>query len=731
MKSRKSFWITFSQKIILAVVNFYLFHPIIQLFIPLNQFEQARPFEWFAVLTSLLAVLVPLWFLWLPLQLALLIYAYQAYFPIEARGIDWITTQYEHLSRAIGQFFQGDLAIFPTNIALIFVFILFSFATYFLINKKRPTLIVLTCIVYLMILHTFTQYDFFPYVVRVIGLSALLLGISQVSVHNGWKQALLSFSVVTSAGYLFTQGALWATENLVPQQQWVENRSRNYQQRLEMMGVFDFIDYYTSGGGLRRMGYGENDAQLGGPVQQNFDPVFRAYDDSPHYWRISTKEYYTGQGWERVFEDFSAIIEYAFTPIEAEERVTIQVDRVEEFDYFPYTYQMLDLQIEEGDFNLLAPSMQLQYQGGDAPDSYEVTVADQDLDFSLLSELTYTNRELDSVNQYLQLPDNIPDRVWELAAELTDGMTLPYEKVRAIENYLRSESGLRYSLREASHLPSDAEYVDHFLFESRVGYCDNFSTAMVVLSRMAGVPTRWAKGFNGGTQQTDENGEIFYEILNANAHSWPEVYFPEYGWIPFEPTPAFNQPLTDEIINNQGVSPTDPIDLPEEQVAEEEPEPMTAEDAAEEQTETEDATEQNEIEETVVEESTWSRLAAFFLIVVTFVVYLYRRKLYPYLIEFLIQLPFLTVRQKSTWILSLYQLDQPKKKDETLRQYFLEVAKKAPLHQSSILQFIQLQEEMMYAPSEETLDSTHAQSIMRSMIPVYRDLQYAKQKSSF
>lgn len=86
--------------------------------------------------------------------------------------------------------------------------------------------------------------------------------------------------------------------------------------------------------------------------------------------------------------------------------------------------------------------------------------------------------------------------------------------------------------------------MDYFLFDSKVGYCDNFSTSMVVLLRTLGIPARWTKGFTNGLRTgTDNQGNEEYSILNSHAHSWPEVYFPGFGWLPFEPTPSFANPM--------------------------------------------------------------------------------------------------------------------------------------------------------------------------------------------
>jgi len=87
----------------------------------------------------------------------------------------------------------------------------------------------------------------------------------------------------------------------------------------------------------------------------------------------------------------------------------------------------------------------------------------------------------------------------------------------------------------------------------REGYCDYFSTAMAVLARASGVPVRWVKGYAPGSLPAelfmgmpedviDPNMGGSYTVRNADAHSWVEVYFEGFGWIPFEPTPGFSYP---------------------------------------------------------------------------------------------------------------------------------------------------------------------------------------------
>ena len=101
----------------------------------------------------------------------------------------------------------------------------------------------------------------------------------------------------------------------------------------------------------------------------------------------------------------------------------------------------------------------------------------------------------------------------------------------AIEAALRR---LPYTL-DVPAPPADRELTSWFLFDLRQGYCDYFATAMVVLARLNGIPARLAVGYTMG-QFDPQRGD--YRVTELNAHSWPELYFPGYGWIPFEPTSA-------------------------------------------------------------------------------------------------------------------------------------------------------------------------------------------------
>jgi hypothetical protein len=131
---------------------------------------------------------------------------------------------------------------------------------------------------------------------------------------------------------------------------------------------------------------------------------------------------------------------------------------------------------------------------------------------------------------YLQLPPEITPRTRQLAEEITRGLTNPYDKAEAITAWLRSN--IRYS-RTTPSPPADVEPVDWFLFEYRAGFCNYYASAEVVMLRSLGIPARMAAGYARGVFDPDRGS---FQVRGGEAHAWPEVYFPGYGWVEFEPT---------------------------------------------------------------------------------------------------------------------------------------------------------------------------------------------------
>src|SRR5215207_2315906 len=132
---------------------------------------------------------------------------------------------------------------------------------------------------------------------------------------------------------------------------------------------------------------------------------------------------------------------------------------------------------------------------------------------------------------YLGLPGSVPERVHQLASDITWDKKTAYDKAKAIEGYLRIYP---YDL-EVPAPPPDRDVADYFLFDLKKGYCDYYATAMVVLARASGLPARFVSGYASGAYDA---ARAVYVVQELHAHSWAEVYFPGLGWVEFEPTAA-------------------------------------------------------------------------------------------------------------------------------------------------------------------------------------------------
>jgi len=327
--------------------------------------------------------------------------------------------------------------------------------------------------------------------------------------------------------------------------------------------------------GTSSSGYGRDDSQLGGGFNYNFDPVFQVTTPVRSYWRGESKSIYTGEGWlgsqelpEISMYQVGDIIE---PEIKLEDSVPVQqftqrVTWIDEesptkiFGAYPIvtidslngladnTEDYFGKNMKNGAVQLLSSNTPIQ--------SYTVTSAVPAASERELRDVPAAVIE-DSMREYVQLPNTLPDRVYDLVDTITADYETPYEQVKAIETYLRNN--YLYTNTPDESKGTSLDFVDRFLFEIGEGYCDFFSTAMAVMVRTMDIPARWVKGYTAGAMderssemmeqyyassgQTAPNVDLTYVVRNADAHSWVEVYFEGYGWIMFEPTAGFTAPV--------------------------------------------------------------------------------------------------------------------------------------------------------------------------------------------
>jgi transglutaminase-like putative cysteine protease len=131
--------------------------------------------------------------------------------------------------------------------------------------------------------------------------------------------------------------------------------------------------------------------------------------------------------------------------------------------------------------------------------------------------------------QYAQEPV-MTDRVREAALDVTAGETTQYDQVLALQAWMGER--VEYSL-DAPLAPKGVDVVDHFLFEAEEGWCEQIASSLVVLARANGIPARLVTGYVPGDHDP-VTGQ--FTVRMRDAHAWAEVWFPEVGWVPFDPT---------------------------------------------------------------------------------------------------------------------------------------------------------------------------------------------------
>ena len=321
---------------------------------------------------------------------------------------------------------------------------------------------------------------------------------------------------------------------------------------------------------------------FGGPVSLSDRPIFDAETPERSYWRAAVYDEYTSAGWQNTSPDLAVIdggeplgepvvrdtrtITSTVYPLEAGQELIFAPPQPQRISV-PVTadYRSVPDEREQQEplriVSLLRSRVRLDSETG-----YQVVSSVSDASPVELRADTTLYPDWIS-DHFLQLPETTPARVRELATLTTANLGNPYDKADAIEKFLRTYTYNQNIMAP----PTGQDGVDYFLFDSKEGYCDYYASAMVVMLRAVGVPARFVVGYTPGQvreQNQVSEGPEQYRILERNAHAWPEVYFPSYGWIQFEPTasepllarpaPEEDEPLDSGMVPNQGMNALEP-----------------------------------------------------------------------------------------------------------------------------------------------------------------------------
>ena len=259
-----------------------------------------------------------------------------------------------------------------------------------------------------------------------------------------------------------------------------------------------------------------------------------AEDETPH-WRGLSYDVYTGRGWTVSQWDDTSIMA-ANQPIpnlQPPDPAHLITQTVQwQLDDRQTRYSLgVPVQLAERvlvTWHGEADAARVQGEGGS---TYRVISMIPTTDVEILRQSDAAAIPAPILEQYTALPAKLPARVRQLATEIVVLAPTAYDQAVALQQFLRQYP---YSLNVAEP-PANTDLVDYFLFDLQTGYCDYYASAMVVMARSLGIPARLVIGYTANPA----NAQGEQRITQANAHSWPELYFAAAGWVAFEPTAAY------------------------------------------------------------------------------------------------------------------------------------------------------------------------------------------------
>jgi transglutaminase-like putative cysteine protease len=470
-----------------------------------------------------------------------------------------------NFSVIIAQDWTGITNELRTLLFFILLWLMVYLIQYWLINRNRIFIFFFMTLIYITVLDTFTLYSAKTAIVRTVAVGFAVMGMltyyrilvkeevgADSATTRKWMRPLvimIAFSVIVGI--------------IAPKFEPIWPDPVPYLKAAGNKGGDDEI-----GNGVAKVGYGSDDSQLGGPFIGDNSIVFRSEAQQKNYWKVETKDHYTGKGWipsgSTTFrlggDELIPVLPIPSTVESRDERARLYLFM--DYDHLIYPAGIQRVQFER-EYSLEIDSVKekISIFGFNnkpiAPDAYTVEFKVPKYQASDLRETSVADSgqmDAEFIARYTQLPENLPERIKELAENITNGETNWFDKAKAIERHF-SGSEFRYDQTDVAVPGEDEDYVDQFLFDTKVGYCDNFSTSMAVLLRTLGIPTRWVKGYTGGDfleYSEGDSSKSIYEITNNNAHSWVEVYFPNQGWVPFEPTKGFTNDVSINFTNADG-----------------------------------------------------------------------------------------------------------------------------------------------------------------------------------
>lgn len=280
-------------------------------------------------------------------------------------------------------------------------------------------------------------------------------------------------------------------------------------------------------------------SELSDNIALTVETNMRSVKEQPYYWRVRSYDNYADGIWSNTVNDGETLIvnDEKLTQPKFEERTLVR------FTFFPR--KNLTMLYAPGILYRVTEPVFIyreKVEGTivDIPVVTVPTILTSGSRYEIASFIGSPNekqlREAGSeypawvLEKYLQLPDNFPPQIHELAVQITADAETNYDKTLAITDWLRANIAYQRTIPSP---PANKDPVYWVLFEQKEGFCNYYAAAEVLMLRSIGIPARWVVGYAQGDYSPKDRT---FSVKESDAHAWPEVFFPEYGWLEFEPT---------------------------------------------------------------------------------------------------------------------------------------------------------------------------------------------------
>jgi transglutaminase-like putative cysteine protease len=275
-------------------------------------------------------------------------------------------------------------------------------------------------------------------------------------------------------------------------------------------------------------------------VSQSDTELFVVTADRPAYWRLTSLDRFDGRIWSSggEFSPAGGNLPSGAAGVERGRRITqsIQVRSLSAI-WAPVAYEARGVASSSAELRWDPESATLIVDSSSANSdgvTYDAVSQAPIYDAARLRRAEGAD-PADIVYRYLELPITFPGGAKAAALRVTANLTNRYDKARALQDWFRTE--FEYSLEVRPGHDDDAMLA---FLGAKKGYCEQFAGTYAAMARSLGIPARVAVGFTPG--EVDPERSDTYVVRGRHAHAWPEVYFPEVGWVPFEPTPGRGMP---------------------------------------------------------------------------------------------------------------------------------------------------------------------------------------------